>query len=76
MILQYNTMFSERKRSLVIDNINGLVESIAALLVKVRTGMAASCRTAAAPEQPTLFFRRSHLRLQAAAVLCTACSFK
>jgi hypothetical protein len=48
MILQYNTMFSERKRSLVIDNINGLVESIAALLVKVCAGTVASCR---APEQ-------------------------
>lgn len=35
MILQYNTMFSERKRSLFIDNVNGLIESAAALLVKV-----------------------------------------
>jgi hypothetical protein len=35
MILQYNTMFSERKRSLLIDNTNGLIESAAALLVKV-----------------------------------------
>lgn len=35
MILQYNTMFSERKRSLLIDNTNGLIEHAAALLVKV-----------------------------------------
>lgn len=35
MILQYNTMFNERKRSLAIDNVNGLIESAAALLVKV-----------------------------------------
>jgi len=37
MILQYNTMLSERKRSLVVDNINGLIENAAALLVKVRS---------------------------------------
>lgn len=36
MILQYNTMFSERKRALFIDNVNGLIEGAAALLVKVR----------------------------------------
>jgi hypothetical protein len=41
MILQYNTMFSERKRSLFIDNVNGLIESAAALLVKVRADSAA-----------------------------------
>lgn len=35
MILQYNTMFDERKRSLVIDNINSVIENTAALLVKV-----------------------------------------
>jgi hypothetical protein len=35
MILQYNTMFNERKRSLAIDNVNSLIESAAALLVKV-----------------------------------------
>lgn len=34
MILQYKTMFSERKRSLIIDNVNGLIEGAAALLVK------------------------------------------
>jgi hypothetical protein len=36
MILQYNGMFAERKRSLVIDNVNGLIENSAAVLVKVR----------------------------------------
>lgn len=51
MILQYNTMFSERKRSLFIDNVNGLIESAAALLVKVRAdGRPVVClRPAAAP---------------------------
>lgn len=43
MLLQYNTMFSERRRSLVLDNACGLVENSAALLVKVRQAGAVLC---------------------------------
>lgn len=35
MVMQYNTMFLERKRSLLIDHVNCMIEHMAALLVKV-----------------------------------------
>lgn len=38
MQLQYATMFRERRLSLIIDNVCSLVESTAALVVKVHAG--------------------------------------
>jgi hypothetical protein len=35
MMLQYNTMFKERRQSLVIDNVCSLIENAAGLMVKV-----------------------------------------
>lgn len=36
MVLQYNTMFKERRQSLIIDKVCSVIENAAALMVKVR----------------------------------------
>jgi hypothetical protein len=35
MVLQYTTMMAERRASLLVDNISGLVEGLAGVVVKV-----------------------------------------
>lgn len=42
MLMQYTTMFAERRASLLVDNISGLIENLAGVIVKVRHDAAAS----------------------------------
>jgi hypothetical protein len=50
MQLQYNTMFAERRRSLVLDNVCSLLENSAALLVKVAICRALTLDTLSSPD--------------------------
>lgn len=66
MVMQYTTMFAERRASMLVDNISSFIESVAGVIVKVRPCCASSllCQQLVVPAACCDLQRRSHVRNQ------------